>query len=133
MTQYTTPCMSYTKMEKEKIIKLSPLIVLLVATIHLLITILVTDITLVKWHIVGLVFLGIATTTQIFNEKYGYWMTAMLLVFGTFSFAALTPWIFTFGIGPIQFDLLFLPTTILFIIVHRNEIPDWIQELRTGN
>jgi hypothetical protein len=120
-------------MKKEKIIKSTPLIVLLVATAYLLITVLTTDITLVKWHIVGLVFLGIATTAQMFNEKYGYWMTAMLLIFGTFSFAALTPWIFTFGIGPVQFDLLFLPTTILFIIVHRNEIPDWIHELRTDN
>src|SRR5687767_3872222 len=120
-------------MKKEKIMKLSPLVVLLVATVHLLITVLVTNITLVKWHIVGLVFLGIATTAQIFNEKYGYWVTALLLIFGTFSFAALTPWIFTFGIGPVQFDLLFVPTTILFVIVHRNEIPDWIHELKSDN
>ena len=120
-------------MNKEKLIKLSPLIVLLIASAHLLITVFTTDITLIKWHIIGLIFLGIATTTQIFNEKYGYWMTAMLLMFGTFSFAALTPWIFTFGIGPVQFDLLFLPTMILYVIVHRNEIPDWIHELRTGN
>ena len=118
-------------MKKEKIIKLSPLIVLLIATAHLLITVLTTDIALDKWHIFALVFLGIVTTTQVFNEKYGYWLTAMLLIFGTFSFAALTPSIFTFRIGPVHFDLLFLPTLILFVIVHRNEIPDWIHEVRT--
>jgi hypothetical protein len=114
-----------------KIIKLSPLIVLLIA-IYLLITVSMTDVSLVKWHIVGLVLLAIAITIQIFHEKYGYWLTAFLLIIGTFSFAALTPIIFYFGIGSIRFDPLFLLTSILFAIVHRRDIPDWIQEIRTS-
>jgi hypothetical protein len=100
------------KEKTHKIAKLSPLIILLVTTLYLLGTVLLTNIALNKWHIVGLVLLGIATTTQIFDEKYGYWMTALLLIFGTFSFAALTPSIFTFGIGALEFDLFFLPVMI---------------------
>ena len=115
-----------------RIIKLSPLIVLLIAAVYLLITVSVTDASLVKWHIIGLVLLAITITTQISHEKYGYWMTAFLLIMGTFSFAALTPTIFYFGIGPIHFDPLFLLTTILFTVVHRREIPDWIHEIRTS-
>jgi hypothetical protein len=110
-------------MKKNKIVRLLPLIVLLIAATCLLITILITDITLIKGHIVGLVFLTIATTIQIFNEKYRYWLTAMLLIFGTFSFAALTPSIVTIGIGIIQIDLLFLPTLILLLLYIEMKFP----------
>ena len=116
----------------KRTIKLSPLIVLVIAAIYLLITVSVTDVFLVKWHIAGLVLLAIAIAAQIFHEKYGYWITALLLIIGTFSFAALTPTIFYFGIGAIHFDPLFLLTTILFATVHRREIPDWIHEIRTS-
>lgn len=91
-------------MNKKKIIKLSPLIVLVLAAVCLLVTVLMTNIILIKWHIVGMGFLAIATITQIIHEKYGYWMTLLPLISGTFSFAALTPMIFLFGIGVIQFD-----------------------------
>lgn len=115
----------------KKIVNLLPLIMLLAAAIYLLLSVLISNVVLVKWHIVGLVFLAIATTAQVFNARYGYFFTALLLIFGTFSFAALTPWIVTFGIGPIQFDLFFVLATLVFVVVHRNQIPDWIRELRS--
>jgi hypothetical protein len=117
-------------MKKEKIIKLSPLIVLLVATAYLVITILTTDTALVSGILLDLYFLESWRLRQTFNEKYGYWMTAFLLMLATFSFAAFTPTIYFIRIGIIKIDPLGFFTTILFIIVHRKQIPNWILELR---
>lgn len=115
----------------KKLIKLLPLIMMWIAMVCLLLSMSIWSVALVKSHIVGLVFLAIATTTQVFNTKYGYFMTGLLLVIGTFSFAALTPWIVTFGIGPVKFDIFFVLTTLVFVVIHRNEIPDWIRELKS--
>ena len=117
-------------MNYKRIIKLLPLIILIIATAILLITVTITDTSLVKYHIVGLVLLAIAITTQIFNEKMGYQFTGGVLLIGTFAFAAFTPTIFTFNISIVSIDLLCFPTLIIYIFVHRNELPDWIEELR---
>jgi hypothetical protein len=117
-------------MNFKRIIKLLPLFILIIATAILIITVMTTDTSLVKYHIVGLVLLAIAITTQIFNEKIGYQVTGGMLLIGTFTFAAFTPTIFTFNISILKIDLLCFPTLIIYIYVHRNELPAWITELR---
>lgn len=120
-------------MIKVKIIRLLPLIILLVATVVLLISILTNTVLLMQEHIVGLVLLSIAVTSQILNERIGYQVTGGLLLIGTFAFAAFTPTIYTFyfraGALKVSFDYLCLVTLLIYIFVHRNELPKWFASL----
>jgi hypothetical protein len=111
----------------QKTIKLSPLIILLIATVYLLISVIATNVVLVKGHIVGLILIAIAITAQFFDDKYGYWLTGFLLIVTTFSFAAFTPTIYSLGIGPAKIDPLGFLTAIVYAIVHRRDIPNWIK------
>jgi hypothetical protein len=116
----------------QRMLKLFPLIILTTATLYLLLRVFTTNVALDKFNTVAFVFLGIAIVTQIFNEKYGYWITGFLLILGMFSLAAFTPTIYYFKMGIIQLDLFSLPTLILFLVLHRKELPDWIHEILTS-
>ena len=120
-------------MNSSKIVKLLPLIILLASTLVLLLSVLTNEVLLMKQHIVGLVLLGIALIAQVINERIGYQVTGGLLLIGTFAFAAYTPAIYTFylraGSLKVSFDYLCLVTLVIYIFVHRKEIPEWISSL----
>jgi hypothetical protein len=114
----------------KKIIKLLPMLIIVAAATWLLVKVAFTETSLMNKHIVGLVLLAVTITTQLFNEKYGYWVTGLLLTIGTFSFATFTPSVYSFHLGRLSFDLLCLPTLVLFLFIHRNEILYWVREIK---
>ncbi len=109
-----------------------PLLALIVATLVLLVTILVTNITLAKEHIVGLVLLAAVITAQAFNTTIGYQATGGLLLIGLFALAGFTPYIVTISINIIKIDLFCLCVLFGYVIVHRQELPDWLMDLWYG-
>ena len=124
-------------MNKSKIIKLIPLIVLILATIVLLISAITGTIVLMKQHIIGLALLAIAGLVQALNGKTGYQITGVILLIGAFAFAAFTPTIYTFYFRiaslKISFDYFCIATLFIYIFIHRKELPVWISELVNKN
>jgi hypothetical protein len=116
-----------------KVIKLLPLLCLVIAAIILLFTGMVTNVVLMKEHILGIVLLAIAVTIQAFNTTMGYQATGLVLLISTFSFAAYTATIWTIGIGFITVDLFSTSVFLLYIVIHRNQLLDWILDLIYGN
>jgi hypothetical protein len=121
------------KMKKDKLVKLLPLLTLALATIILLFTTMITDIVQVKEHLVGLVFLAIVIGIQAFNTKMGYQATGVVLLISTFAFAGYTSTIFFVRIGIITIDLFCLLILLIYLVIHRNQVLDWILDLIYGS
>lgn len=119
---------------KNRIIKLLPLIIILISSLITLVYALTNEIVLVKWQIVGLVLTAIAFIAQIFNPKLGYIITGFVLIIGLFAFASFTPVInttsFRAGSLKITIDSLSIIVLLIYILVHRKELPQWIKELQ---
>jgi hypothetical protein len=116
-----------------KAIKLMPLLALVIATIVLLFTVITTDVVLMKEHVFGLVSLAIVVAIQIFNTTMGYQATGVVLLIGTFAFAGFTASIFTVGIGFIKIDIYCILILLIYMVVHRNQLLDWILDLVYGS
>ncbi len=84
---------------------------------------------LMREHILGLAFLGIVVIIHFFNRTVGYQATGLLLFVGLFSALGFTPTLFFFGIGRLQVDVFCVVVSIVYIIVHRHVLPDWIRWL----
>ena len=77
-------------------------------------------------------YAGHSASFQVFDKEIGYKATGGMLFFGFFAFAAFTPIFFTFSVSVIRFDVFCVFVAVIYVIIHRNELPDWIRWLIKG-
>jgi len=122
-------------MNSRKLIKLLPLLIVVACSLFLLWMAATNSVSLVKKQIAGLALLAITVILQFINTKAGFIATGILLFIGAFAFITFTPAIHTSTIRfhslSVNFDEYCLPVFILYLVIHRKEIPGWIAELRS--
>lgn len=116
-------------MSTERFVKLTPLLTVVLFSIYLLLVTGLTEVMLMKSHIVGLVTLGIVIIIQLIHREAGYYATLFMNAMGTACIAAFTPTVYTIRIFVIiKIDWICLLLLIQSVIVHRQLVAGIFRE-----